>query len=95
MKSIPRSLSPAVNRRQFLRAATIVGAAISFVPRHVLGGAGQTPPSEKLNIAGIGIGGQGSADLEELKDHNIVALCDVDWAYAAHTFKKYPDAKRY
>ena len=84
-----------LTRRQFLRVTTALTAAASIVPRHVLGGAGQTPPSEKLNLAGIGVGGQGGADLEEFKDHNIVALCDVDWAYAAHTFKKYPDAKRY
>ena len=87
----PQSLT----RRKFLRTAAVAGTGISIVPRHVLGGAGNVPPSEKLNIAGIGIGGQGRADLAELKDQNIVALCDVDWDYAAPTFKKYPAAKRY
>jgi predicted dehydrogenase len=61
----------------------------------VVGGPGHTPPSEKLNIAGIGVGGQGRSDLEELRNHNIVALCDVDWRRAAGTFRRFPDAKRY
>ena len=65
-----------------------------IVPRHVIG-RGQTPPSEKLNIAGVGIGGQGASDLNDMSSQNIVALCDVDWGYAAKTFNKYPKAKRY
>src|SRR6266404_3684257 len=83
-----------VSRRNFL-ATTGAVTAFMVLPRHVLGGAGQTSPNSKLNIAGIGIGGQGASDLGELTSENIVALCDVDWDYAAHTFKKYPDAKRY
>ena len=93
-ESRPQSLT----RREFLGSVGVtagIGAGISIVPRHVLGGAGNTPPSEKLNIAGIGIGGQGRADLEALEGQNIVALCDVDWDYAAPVFKKYPAAKRY
>ncbi|KPK78143.1 MAG: hypothetical protein AMJ79_00750 [Phycisphaerae bacterium SM23_30] len=66
-----------------------------MVPRHVLGGPGHTPPSEKLNIAGIGVGGQGKSDLENLRSENIVALCDVDQEYAAKTFKAFPQAKVY
>jgi predicted dehydrogenase len=69
--------------------------AFNIVPGSVLGLRGQTPPSEKLNIAGIGIGGQGAVDLEQLKSQNIVALCDVDQNHAAHVFKKYPDARRF
>jgi hypothetical protein len=47
-----------ISRRDFMRTAAAV-AAFTVVPRHVLGGVGQTPPSEKLNIAGVGIGGMG------------------------------------
>ena len=61
-----------INRRQMLAAA-----ACTIVPRHVLGGE-QTPPSEKLNIAGVGIGGMGSGDIRNCAGENIVALCDVD-----------------
>jgi predicted dehydrogenase len=96
MKSTNQILRPGseVSRRNFLATTSALGAFM-VLPRHVLGGAGQLSPNSKLNIAGIGIGGQGASDLGELNGENIVALCDVDWDYAAHTFKKYPDAKRY
>jgi predicted dehydrogenase len=84
--------SSAISRRHVLGAAAV---AAMIVPRHVLGGRGQTPPSETLNIAGIGIGGQGAWDLEQVASENIVALCDVDRDYAAHTFKKYPQARKH
>ena len=55
-------------------------------------GAGQTPPSEKVNIAGIGIGGQGGHDIRQLESENIVALCDVDQRRAAGLLKAFPKA---
>jgi predicted dehydrogenase len=81
-------------RRDLIKAAGAV-AAFTVVPRHVLGGAGQTPPSEKLNIAGIGVGGQGGSDLNALSSQNIVALCDADWRQAGGAFKRYPNARKY
>ncbi|HUU16623.1 MAG TPA: Gfo/Idh/MocA family oxidoreductase [Sedimentisphaerales bacterium] len=83
-----------IDRRRFL-AATATAAAVTIVPRQVLGGPGHTPPSEKLNIAGIGVGGMGNSNLRQLESENIVALCDVDHEYAAKTFKRYPKAKIY
>lgn len=83
-----------ISRRDFVGAAA-VAAAFTIVPRHVLGGAGNTAPSDKLNIAGIGVGGRGAGDIGEVSSENIVALCDVDWRNAAGTFKKYPKAKQY
>jgi predicted dehydrogenase len=83
-----------IRRRDFL-AGTAAVAAFTVIPRHVLGGPGNTPPSEKINIAGIGIGGQGASDLRELESQNIVALCDVDWGYAKPIFDRYPNAKKY
>jgi predicted dehydrogenase len=85
---------PRINRRHFLTATATVTAA-TIVPRHVLGGSQHTPPSEKLNIAGIGVGGMGRSNLRELESENIMALCDVDHVYAAETFKRYPQAKVY
>ena len=61
----------------------------------MLGGPGHIPPSEKLNIAGVGVGGQGGWDLDQVENENIVALCDVDSTYAAKTFARYPRAKQY
>jgi predicted dehydrogenase len=83
-----------ISRRSLL-STTAAAAAFTIVPRHVLAGAGRTAPSEKLNIAGIGVGGMGKSNLSQLESENIVALCDVDHAYAAATFKKYPQAKVY
>jgi len=83
-----------ISRRTFMGGAAAV-AAFTVVPRHVLGGVGNVPPSEKLNIAGIGLGGRGEGDLDECGSENIVALCDVDEAYAGQVFKKYPNAKKW
>jgi predicted dehydrogenase len=92
-----KSVSKKLTRRQF---TGLLGAASLFtiVPRHVLGGPGVISPNDKINLAGIGVGGQGGNDLHEINGTggvNIVALCDVDDNQAAETFKKYPDAKRY
>jgi predicted dehydrogenase len=84
-----------ISRRDFISGSAAAAAAITIVPRYVLGGAGNIPPSEKLNIAGIGVGGQGRWDLDNVSSENIVALCDVDWERAADTFKRYPKARRY
>jgi len=83
-----------VSRREFIKGTAAV-AAFTVVPRHVLGGPRQIPPSEKLNIAGIGVGGQGAWDLQGVSSENIVALCDVDRRHAAQTFQKFPNARQY
>ena len=84
----------AMSRRELIRGSA-AAAAMTIVPASVFAGQGRTPPSEKLNIAGIGVGGQGSWDLENVSSENIVALCDVDWDRAADTFKRYPQAAKY
>jgi len=83
-----------ISRRDFLRGSA-AATAFTIIPRSALGGSRHIPPSEKLNIAGIGIGGRGAGDLDALSSENIVALCDVDQKYAAATFKRYPKAKKY
>src|SRR5437899_2720157 len=86
----------AFTRRQFLSSAATAVAGFTVVPRHVVAASGQIPPSEKINIAGIGVGGQGASDLDAVAEgNNIVALCDVDERHAGNTFKKFSDAKRY
>jgi len=82
-----------LSRRDFMGAAA--AAAFTVVPRHVLGGPRNAAPSEKLNIAGIGVGGQGGGDIRAVSSENIVALCDVDWRHASGTFKRYPNARQY
>ncbi|MGI8783949.1 MAG: Gfo/Idh/MocA family protein [Acidobacteriota bacterium] len=74
---------PRITRRRFV--STAAGAAFSamIVPRHVLGGRGYVAPSDKLNVAVVGCGGQGASDATELVagGENIVALADVDFDY--------------
>jgi len=83
------------SRRQFIGSAALASTAFMILPSHVLGRGGFKPPSEKLNIAGIGIGGQGGHDLSQLTSENIVALCDVDSAHAGGIFRRYDGAKVY
>ncbi len=74
-----------------------------IVPRAVLGGAGFTAPSDRLNIAGVGAGGRGRGVLtgaSGLADDgstmdNIVALCDVDDQQAKPVYELFPKARRY
>ncbi len=83
------------NRRDFIKKSGTALAAFSIVPSHVVSGFGYTAPSDKLNIAGIGVGGMGRANLRNMNSQNIVALADVDWKYAQRCFKDYPNAKLY
>ena len=85
-----------ISRRNFMKNSATVAAGLTIIPNHVMGKSlGHTAPSDKLNIAGIGIGGMGRRNLANMKTENIVALCDVDQKYAAKTFNDHPDAKRY
>jgi predicted dehydrogenase len=77
-------------RREFIRNAGIAAAAFMIVPRHVLGGAGYVAPSDRVNLAGIGVGGMGRANLAALSSENLVALCDVDWDYVDARYAEIP-----
>ncbi len=77
-----------LTRREFLGTAAVAAAAFTIVPRHVLGGPGYVPPSDKLNIACIGVGGKGRGDIASLGTENIVALCDVDDEQIVKTIKR-------
>jgi hypothetical protein len=79
-----------IKRRKFLRISATAVSSFMIVPRHVLGGKDYTPPSDKLNIAAIGVAGQGASDLENLESENIVSLCDVDWVIWAYTISLLP-----
>jgi predicted dehydrogenase len=92
-KKIISNESP-ISRRTFVTAAGSA-AGLMIVPRHVLGGQGVVPPSDKLNIASIGAAGMAAADIKGCSTENIVALCDVDWKHAAETFANFPKVPRY
>ena len=86
-----------ISRRSFLKtgAAALVGFTIA--PNSILGKAhGSLAPSDKLNIAAVGIGGMGNSNIRNMeKTDNIVALCDVDWKYSKDVMARFPNAKKY
>jgi predicted dehydrogenase len=84
-----------IHRRRFLKKAAAGVALIQIGPANLLGGAGGAAPSDKLNIACVGVGGRGRASVEACSGENIVGLCDVDDRQIGNAFEKYPAAKRY
>lgn len=84
------------SRRQFMKG-TAAAMTFSIIPSHVLGRAGRTAPSGRITLAGVGVGGVGHGQLTscDKEGAQIVALCDVDDKYADHSYKKWPEARRY
>lgn len=93
-----KSVSPSSSRRNFMKNTAIATAGISIVPRHVLGGPGFIAPSDKLVVAGIGVGGKGESDIANFaktEKAEIAFLCDVDDRRAANSIARFPKAKYY
>lgn len=86
-----------ISRRAFLQRGAMAAAAFTVAPSSILGKShGYTAPSDKLNIACVGIGGMGNANLKAVEEtENIVALCDVDWKYSKPVFDRLKSAKKY
>ena len=86
-----------MNRKEFIKSAGITTAGFFIVPRHVLG-KGFTAPSDRLVVAGIGVGGKGQSDIMNFFKSgkaDIAFLCDVDDRRAAASVKAFPKAKYY
>ncbi|PWV53811.1 Gfo/Idh/MocA family protein [Chitinophaga sp. S165] len=85
------------SRRSFLKNGALAAAGFMIVPRHVLGGKGFIAPSDRLRVAGIGVGGKGESDLSEIAKGpaDITYLCDVDTRRAANSVARFPKAKFY
>ncbi|MHC4701828.1 MAG: twin-arginine translocation signal domain-containing protein, partial [Planctomycetota bacterium] len=82
-----------IKRRTFLKNSAAVGAGLVVLKSGILR-AGNSP-NEKLNIAVIGVGGRGGANLRGVKSENIVALCDVNAKNLAKAAEQYPQAEKY
>lgn len=96
--------NPLHSRRKFLSAALAAGTALASpgaLVRPVRAAGPRKSPNEKLNLAVIGLGGQGLYDLREVSTEqgvpteNVVALCDVDAAHLDRAAAKYPHAKKF
>src|SRR5215213_5763710 len=86
------------SRRNFVKTTALAAAGFMIVPRHVLGGKGFLAPSDRLVIAGVGVGGKGTSDIANFYKSGkaeIGFLCDVDDRQAATTVKNFPKAKYY
>lgn len=95
MKKDKKSKKSGLSRREFLTRSAAIGAGFTILPSTVVSGLGHKAPSDKLNIAGVGVGGRGNGVLQQMTSENIVAVCDVDWRYSENAFNNFPDAKRY
>src|ERR1700744_6484319 len=85
------------SRRDFLKTGSLAAAGFFIVPRHVLG-RGFVAPSDKLVVAGIGVGGKGEGDIANFYASGfaeIAYLCDVDDRRSANSRRKFPKAKYY
>ena len=80
-------------RRQFLKSTAAVGMGLVILPSGTLSGA--NAPSNKLNVALIGVGGRGRAHQGPISSENVVALCDVDEKNLAKAAEKFPKARHY
>ncbi|WP_353137328.1 Gfo/Idh/MocA family oxidoreductase [Pseudopedobacter sp.] len=86
------------SRRKFLKSGLVAAATFTIVPRHVLGGKNFLAPSDKLYVAGVGIGGKGYSNLRNIYNSGnavLSHLCDVDDRRAAKTREEHPKAKYY
>jgi predicted dehydrogenase len=92
----PRTLK-SISRRGFIGKSATAFFGLTIIPGKAISGLGHIAPSDKLNIAGVGIGGKGSSNIAAVsKTENIVALCDVDWnEKVGNVFNLYPGAKKY
>src|SRR5262245_18515760 len=75
--------TPTLSRRQFLRGTALAGtfaALPTLIPGSALGVNGSVPPSARIVLGGIGVGGRGSGVLNWMlpeKDVQFVAICDA------------------
>ncbi len=92
-----KNTTPA-SRRDFIKKTALAATGVMIIPRHVMGGPGFLAPSDRLIIAGIGVGGKGQSDINSFAESgkaDIAFLCDVDDRRAAASIARFPKAKYY
>ncbi|MEO0628726.1 MAG: Gfo/Idh/MocA family oxidoreductase [Bacteroidota bacterium] len=90
-----KSKSSKTSRRNFIKTTGSTALGFMIVPRHCVAGSGMLAPSDKVNLAFVGVGGKGKSALANLATQNIVALCDVDQKQAKEGFDAHPDARKF
>src|SRR5271169_5765361 len=84
-----------IDRRTFLKTASLATAAVTLPGILRSQGAGAQPPNNRLNVACVGVGGRGYNAVQAMKGENLVAFCDVDDERAAKTFGEFPGVPRF
>ena len=82
-----------MKRRQFLKSALATGTGLIILPSGTLRGA--NAPSNRLNVALIGVYGRAKAHYGAISSENVAALCDVNEEHLAIAAEKFPEAKHY
>jgi len=86
-----------ITRRELMRRAGLAGGLAALGGIWTEGKArASRSANERLSVAAIGAGGQGGSDIQQVASDptvDVVALCDVDQARAADTFKAFPKAR--
>ena len=72
MKNKPKDINK--SRREFLKKSSVAFLGVSILPSYVIAGLGHTAPSDKLNVAGIGVGGMGRNNIANIKNQNMKIL---------------------
>lgn len=84
-----------MDRRTFLKTASIASAALSMPAILRSQGADGQAPANKLNVACVGVGGRGYSAVQGLKKENLVAFCDVDDVSAAKAYNEFPNVPHF
>jgi predicted dehydrogenase len=87
--------APQTSRRHFIYTSALAAGALATALPAWAARPKFKSPNEKLDIACIGVSGQGGSDAEAVSGENIAALCDVDANNLANARKKYPGARPY
>ncbi|MEZ6044991.1 MAG: Gfo/Idh/MocA family oxidoreductase [Planctomycetaceae bacterium] len=85
----------AQSRREFLKKVAALGVVYPAVSHLPLMSAATKSPNEKLDIAVVGVAARGAANLNGVKDENIVALCDIDQKRLNEAAQGFPSAALY
>ncbi len=90
-------MSQRITRRGMLQKTAIGGMGICLAGGRKLVRAASA--NEKIDVAFVGIGGQGNSNLNDISKHedlaNVVALCDVDEVRVGKNFERFAKAKKY
>ncbi len=87
---MPRKTTYHYNRRNFIAASALSTFGFMYAPKSIWGA------NDRIRVAGIGIGGKGSSDIDQAGNiGEVVALCDIDDNHLASKAKKFPNANKF